>query len=88
MPVASAKPPLLENLEGTASKNLTDKFGGKVDDLVSMQRAGKRKPNGTLYGAGQPGLLGLASDSKNNDEKGGGLIDLKNRPISSGVHLQ
>ncbi len=87
MPVASAKPPLLENLEGTASKN-PDKLGGKVDDLVSMQRGGKRKPNGTLYGAGQPGLLGLASDSKNNDEKGGGLIDLKNRPTSSGVHLQ
>jgi len=30
----------------------------------------------------------MASDSKNNEEKGGGLIDLKNRPTSSGVQLQ
>ncbi len=86
MPVASAKPPLIENLEGTASKN-TDKLGVKGDEPLSMMRTGKRKPNGTLYGAGQVGLIGLATDAKTNDEKGG-LIDLKNRPTSSGVHLQ
>jgi hypothetical protein len=86
VPVPSAKPPLIENLEGTASKN-TDKAGGKGDETVSMIRTGKRKPNGTLYGAGQVGLIGLATDAKTNDEKGG-VIDLKNRPTSSGVHLQ
>lgn len=86
MPVASAKPPLIENLEGTASKN-TDKLGAKGDETLSMMRTGKRKPNGTLYGAGQVGLIGLATDAKTNDEKGG-LIDLKNRPTSSGIHLQ
>ena len=51
MPVASAKPPLIENLDGTASKN-SDKLGGKADEGVSLMRTGKRKPNGTLYGAG------------------------------------
>ena len=86
MPVASAKPPLIENLEGTASKN-TDKLGAKGDETASIIRTSKRKPNGTLYGAGQVGLIGLATDAKTNDEKGG-LIDLKNRPTSSGVHLQ
>ena len=70
MPVASAKPPLIENLEGTASKN-TDKLGVKGDEALSMIRTGKRKPNGTLYGAGQVGLIGLATDAKTNDEKGG-----------------
>ena len=54
---------------------------------MSMMRTNKRKPNGTLYGAGQVGLIGLATDAKTNDEKGG-VIDLKNRPTSSGVHLQ
>lgn len=84
MPLASAKPPLTDTLEGTASKNI-DKLG--KEDILSQQKAGKRKPNGTLYGLGNVGLLGQASDSKNAEEKGGAVIDLKNRPTSSGVHL-
>ncbi len=55
VPLASAKPPLTENTEGTATKNV-DKLG--KEDILSQQKPGKRKLNGTLYGVGQVGLLG------------------------------